>query len=204
MLQGHIRQYLKQYTIHITQYINTLFYVKYLYHLYFPILCVGVEWVGWWLWVCELPHRYGRLSAGGAVWLHWLQVTKSLPSWRVSRLITSRRHCVSRSCPVLFRVQKEHLAFAPLLPQEVDALSVKGVSYLGNKMDWLIKSAEVSVSVRKPAEESGNQEPSALQVVLNTGTTIPLIPGNKSRTAVNQQWLIVISGVCYGSFISLE
>ncbi|KAF4094827.1 protein-glucosylgalactosylhydroxylysine glucosidase-like [Onychostoma macrolepis] len=76
-----------------------------------------------------------------------------------------------------FRVQKEHLAFAPLLPQEVDALSVKGVSYLGNKMDWLIKSAEVSVSVRKPAEMSGSQEPTALQVVLNTGTTMPLIPG---------------------------
>ncbi|XP_016392039.1 acid trehalase-like protein 1 [Sinocyclocheilus rhinocerous] len=77
-----------------------------------------------------------------------------------------------------FRVQKEHLVFAPLLPQEVDALRVKGVSYLGNEMDWLIKSVEVSVSVRKPAEEeSGSQEPSALQVVLNTGTTIPLIPG---------------------------
>ncbi len=165
----------------------------------FSILCVGVEWVGWWLGVCELPHRYGRLSAGGAVWLHWLQVTQSLPSWRVRRLISSRRHSVSRSCPVLFRVQKEQLAFAPLLPQEVDALSVKGVSYLGNKMDWLIKSAEVSVSVRKPAEES-----CALQVVLNTGTTMPLVPGNKWWIAVNQRGLTVISGVCYGSFISPE
>ncbi|KAK7117244.1 hypothetical protein R3I94_022717 [Phoxinus phoxinus] len=72
-----------------------------------------------------------------------------------------------------FRVQKEHLAFAPLLPRDIDALSVRGVSYLGNKMDWLVKSAEVSVSVRK----SGNKEPFALELVLNTGTTIPLIPG---------------------------
>lgn len=42
-------------------------------------------------------------------------------------------------------------------------------------MDWLVKSAEVRVSVRK----SGNKEPFALELVLNTGTTIPLIPGNK-------------------------
>ncbi|XP_051545370.1 protein-glucosylgalactosylhydroxylysine glucosidase isoform X6 [Myxocyprinus asiaticus] len=76
-----------------------------------------------------------------------------------------------------FRVQKEGLAFAPLLPREVDALNVKGVSYLGNKMDWLIKGEEVSVMVRKPAEDSGSKEPYALEVVLNTGTTIPLIPG---------------------------
>ncbi|XP_039519090.1 protein-glucosylgalactosylhydroxylysine glucosidase-like [Pimephales promelas] len=72
-----------------------------------------------------------------------------------------------------FRVQKEHLAFAPLLPPGIDALRVRGVSYLGNKMDWLVKSAEVSVSVRK----SGNKEPFALELVLNTGTAIPLIPG---------------------------
>ncbi|XP_077066218.1 protein-glucosylgalactosylhydroxylysine glucosidase isoform X1 [Siphateles boraxobius] len=72
-----------------------------------------------------------------------------------------------------FRVQKEHLAFAPLLPPDVDALSVRGVCYLGNKMDWLVKRAEVSVSVRK----SGNKEPFALELVFNTGTTIPLIPG---------------------------
>lgn len=76
-------------------------------------------------------------------------------------------------------MQKECLAFAPLLPQEVDALSVKGVCYLGNKMDWLVKSTEVSVTVRKPAEGSGNKEPDALTVVLNTGTTIPLKPGIK-------------------------
>uniref|UniRef100_A0A672SC25 Protein-glucosylgalactosylhydroxylysine glucosidase n=1 Tax=Sinocyclocheilus grahami TaxID=75366 RepID=A0A672SC25_SINGR len=64
-----------------------------------------------------------------------------------------------------FRVQREHLAFAPLLPQEADALRVKGVSYLGNRMDWMVKRGEVSVSVRKPAEESGSQEPSALESV---------------------------------------
>uniref|UniRef100_A0A671S6Y5 Protein-glucosylgalactosylhydroxylysine glucosidase n=1 Tax=Sinocyclocheilus anshuiensis TaxID=1608454 RepID=A0A671S6Y5_9TELE len=80
-----------------------------------------------------------------------------------------------------FRVQREHLAFAPLLSQEVDALHVKGVSYLGNKMDWMVKRGEVSVSVRKPAEESGSQEPSAFEVVLNTGTTIPLTPGQSVR-----------------------
>lgn len=76
-----------------------------------------------------------------------------------------------------FRVQKDCLAFAALLPQEVDALSVKGVCYLGNKMDWLVKSTEVTVTVRKPVESSGNKEPDALEVVLNTGTTIPLKPG---------------------------
>lgn len=82
---------------------------------------------------------------------------------------------MSCTFPVSHRVQKEHLAFAPLLPQDVDALSVKGVTYLGNKMDWLVTSVEVSVEVRK----FGSKEPFALELVLNTGTTIPLIPGNK-------------------------
>lgn len=82
---------------------------------------------------------------------------------------------------VFIRVQKDCLAFDALLPQEVDALRVKGVCYLGNKMDWFVKSTEVSVTVRKPAEGSGNKEPDALEVVLNTGTTIPLKPGNKQQ-----------------------
>ncbi|KAK2866874.1 hypothetical protein Q8A67_024991 [Cirrhinus molitorella] len=76
-----------------------------------------------------------------------------------------------------FRVHKEHLAFAPLLPQEVSALSVKGVSYLGNKMDWSINNTEVSVSVWNPTEQPGSQEPSPLEVILNSGTTMALIPG---------------------------
>ncbi|XP_073688280.1 protein-glucosylgalactosylhydroxylysine glucosidase-like [Garra rufa] len=76
-----------------------------------------------------------------------------------------------------FRVQKEQLAFAPLLPQEVGSLSMKGVSYLGNKMDWLINSTEVTVSMWNPAKESGSQEPTPLEIVLKSGTTMALIPG---------------------------
>ncbi|NP_001071193.2 protein-glucosylgalactosylhydroxylysine glucosidase isoform X1 [Danio rerio] len=72
-----------------------------------------------------------------------------------------------------FRVQKEQLAFSPLLPLDVSALSVKGVCYLGHKMDWTITSEEVKVSVRK----TDSKETFTLQVVLNSGSTLLLTPG---------------------------
>ncbi|TRY97056.1 hypothetical protein DNTS_001462 [Danionella cerebrum] len=58
-----------------------------------------------------------------------------------------------------FRVQKDHLTFAPLLPECVDALCVNGVCYLGNKMDWRISSEEVCLTLRK----SGIEETVALE-----------------------------------------
>uniref|UniRef100_A0A4W4F750 Protein-glucosylgalactosylhydroxylysine glucosidase n=1 Tax=Electrophorus electricus TaxID=8005 RepID=A0A4W4F750_ELEEL len=77
-----------------------------------------------------------------------------------------------------FRVQRDCLMFAPLLPDDVAVLSVKGVSYLGNKMDWLVKKQEISVVVRKQAEDSGIDKPSPLEIVLTrSGNIIPLIPG---------------------------
>ncbi|CAB1322595.1 unnamed protein product [Coregonus sp. 'balchen'] len=77
-----------------------------------------------------------------------------------------------------FRVQKDCLAFTPLIPDDITQLCIRGVSYLGNKMDWLVRGQEVYIILREEAKHAGNTEPCALQVVLkNSGTKIPLIAG---------------------------
>ncbi|XP_013981556.1 protein-glucosylgalactosylhydroxylysine glucosidase isoform X1 [Salmo salar] len=77
-----------------------------------------------------------------------------------------------------FRVQKDCLAFAPSIPEDITQLCIRGVSYLGNKMDWLVRGQEVYIILREGAKHAGNTKPCALQVVLkNSGTKIPLIPG---------------------------
>ncbi|KAM4619384.1 protein-glucosylgalactosylhydroxylysine glucosidase isoform 2-T4 [Polymixia lowei] len=77
-----------------------------------------------------------------------------------------------------FRVQKECLAFSPLLPDDISELCIRGVSYLGNKMDWLLRSNEVCIILRKQASNTEDAKVCALQVVLKTsGAKIPLIPG---------------------------
>ncbi|XP_062318449.1 protein-glucosylgalactosylhydroxylysine glucosidase isoform X1 [Osmerus eperlanus] len=73
-----------------------------------------------------------------------------------------------------FRVQKDCLAFAPLLPSDISQLCIRGVSYLGGKMDWLVRGQEVCIILR----EQEDAKPCALQVILkSSGTKIPLIPG---------------------------
>ncbi|XP_037624479.1 protein-glucosylgalactosylhydroxylysine glucosidase [Sebastes umbrosus] len=77
-----------------------------------------------------------------------------------------------------FRVQKECLAFSPLLPPDITELCVRGVNYLGNQMDWLLRKDEVCIILREPATSSGNTKSCDLQVVLKaSGTKIPLTPG---------------------------
>ncbi|XP_036390438.1 protein-glucosylgalactosylhydroxylysine glucosidase isoform X1 [Megalops cyprinoides] len=72
-----------------------------------------------------------------------------------------------------FRVQKDCLAFAPLLPSDITELHLQGLSYLGNKMDWLLREQEVCVTLWEEAEEY-----CPLQVILNhSGTSFPLKPG---------------------------
>nr|XP_057931529.1 protein-glucosylgalactosylhydroxylysine glucosidase isoform X2 [Doryrhamphus excisus] len=56
-----------------------------------------------------------------------------------------------------FRVQKECLAFSPLLPNNLSELCIRGVSYLGQEMDWLFRKDEV--------------------ILKASGTKIPLTPG---------------------------
>ncbi|XP_072574425.1 protein-glucosylgalactosylhydroxylysine glucosidase isoform X1 [Paramormyrops kingsleyae] len=77
-----------------------------------------------------------------------------------------------------FRVREKSLYFSPLLPDGITELRVRGVSYLGNKMDWEIKSQEVCVTVREGNKTSGKAECCPLEVVLKTsGRKIPLKPG---------------------------
>ncbi|TNN87016.1 Acid trehalase-like protein 1 [Liparis tanakae] len=77
-----------------------------------------------------------------------------------------------------FRVQKECLAFSPLLPNDISELSVRGVSYLGHQMDWLLTKDDVCIILREQADSLGNTKPCNLQVVLKaSGTKIPLTPG---------------------------
>ncbi|XP_056138113.1 protein-glucosylgalactosylhydroxylysine glucosidase [Lampris incognitus] len=77
-----------------------------------------------------------------------------------------------------FRVQKECFGFAPLLPDDISELYIRGISYLGNKMDWLLRTDEVCIILRKHTGDAESTQPCALQVVLKASKTkIPLIPG---------------------------
>lgn len=77
-----------------------------------------------------------------------------------------------------FRVQKECLAFSPLLPDEIGELCLRGINYLGNQMDWLLRKDEVCVILREQDDRAVNANPHKLQVVLKaSGAKIPLTPG---------------------------
>ncbi|XP_013869091.1 protein-glucosylgalactosylhydroxylysine glucosidase [Austrofundulus limnaeus] len=77
-----------------------------------------------------------------------------------------------------FRVQKECLAFSPLLPDDISELCVRGVNYLGRQMDWLLRKEEVCIIVREQARCAPNTKPHKLEVVLKaSGAQIPLTPG---------------------------
>ncbi|KAJ4937491.1 hypothetical protein JOQ06_002126 [Pogonophryne albipinna] len=77
-----------------------------------------------------------------------------------------------------FRVQKECLAFSPHLPKKISELCVRGVSYLGSQMDWLLRKDEVCIILREQGQTAGSTKPCDLQVVLKaSGTKIPLTPG---------------------------
>lgn len=84
------------------------------------------------------------------------------------------------------RVQKECLAFSPLLPIDVTELCIRGVNYLGCQMDWLLRKDDVCVILREQANTAGNAKSCDLQVVLKaSGMKIPLTPGNTQRHASN-------------------
>ncbi|KAM4573993.1 protein-glucosylgalactosylhydroxylysine glucosidase isoform 2-T2 [Odontesthes bonariensis] len=77
-----------------------------------------------------------------------------------------------------FRVQKESLAFSPMLPPDICELCVRGVNYLGRPMDWLFRKDEICIILKEQAGGAGNTKPYNLQVVLKaSGVTIPLPPG---------------------------
>lgn len=78
------------------------------------------------------------------------------------------------------RVQKECLAFSPLLPSDVSELCIRGVNYLGCRMDWLLRKDDVCVILRQQAGSVDSTANSCqLQVLLkDSGIQIPLIPGN--------------------------
>ncbi|XP_068170245.1 protein-glucosylgalactosylhydroxylysine glucosidase isoform X2 [Antennarius striatus] len=77
-----------------------------------------------------------------------------------------------------FRAQEEHLAFSPLLPNGISELCIRGVSYLGCKMDWLLRREDVCVILRKQVPSAGNAKSCDLQIILKaSGTKIPLTPG---------------------------
>uniref|UniRef100_A0A3Q2YF36 Protein-glucosylgalactosylhydroxylysine glucosidase n=1 Tax=Hippocampus comes TaxID=109280 RepID=A0A3Q2YF36_HIPCM len=88
-----------------------------------------------------------------------------------------------------FKVQKECLAFSPLLPDDLSELSICGVSYLGHQLDWLFRRDEVCVILREQEGSAASAKKCDLQVILKaTGTKIPLTPGNKQ----NEQGIIEI------------
>uniref|UniRef100_A0A3Q2CXS6 Protein-glucosylgalactosylhydroxylysine glucosidase n=1 Tax=Cyprinodon variegatus TaxID=28743 RepID=A0A3Q2CXS6_CYPVA len=79
-----------------------------------------------------------------------------------------------------FRVQKERLIFSPLLPDDISELCLRGINYLGNQMDWLLRKDDVCIILRQQTGRAGNANPRQLQVVLKaSGAKIPLTAGNK-------------------------
>lgn len=90
------------------------------------------------------------------------------------------------SC-VLARVQKECLAFTPLLPSDISELCIRGVNYLGRQMDWLLRKDEVCVILRDQPGSATTDKSGDLQVVLKaSGSRIPLVPGNAHKEHSNQ------------------
>ncbi|XP_063053306.1 protein-glucosylgalactosylhydroxylysine glucosidase [Engraulis encrasicolus] len=75
-----------------------------------------------------------------------------------------------------FRVHRDCLYFSPVLSGAIAELSVTGVSYLGNKLNWLVKGEEVSVKLWPL--QGNDVTVMDLEVVLRaSGTKIPLTPG---------------------------
>lgn len=75
-----------------------------------------------------------------------------------------------------FRVQRECFCFGPLLPNEISELCIRGVNYLGNQIDWLLRKEEICIILRGSSSE--HLKRSNLQVVLKaSGKKIPLTPG---------------------------
>ncbi|XP_057693026.1 protein-glucosylgalactosylhydroxylysine glucosidase isoform X2 [Corythoichthys intestinalis] len=77
-----------------------------------------------------------------------------------------------------FRVQKECLAFSPLLPNDLSEVCIHGVSYLGHQLDWLFQKDEVCVTLREQKNGAASAKVCDLQVILKaSGTKLPLTPG---------------------------
>ncbi|XP_020790881.2 protein-glucosylgalactosylhydroxylysine glucosidase [Boleophthalmus pectinirostris] len=78
-----------------------------------------------------------------------------------------------------FRVQKEYLCFNPLLPNEISELCIRGVNYLGNQLDWMLRKEEISIILRgSQCSEDNAAKSYNLQVILkSSGSKIPLTPG---------------------------
>lgn len=112
----------------------------------------------------------------------------SLPYY--SRLYVIYRH-KRLNIHILFfmvnRVQKECLAFSPLLPNDISELCVRGVNYLGQQMDWLLRKEEICIILWEHGSKSSSAKRYDLQVVLKaSGTKIPLIPGNTHAQTCNK------------------
>lgn len=75
-----------------------------------------------------------------------------------------------------FRVQRDCFCFGPLLPNDISELCIRGVNYLGNQLDWLLRKEEICIILRGISSETAKNY--NLQVVLKaSGTKIPLTPG---------------------------
>uniref|UniRef100_A0A8C6WY21 Protein-glucosylgalactosylhydroxylysine glucosidase n=1 Tax=Neogobius melanostomus TaxID=47308 RepID=A0A8C6WY21_9GOBI len=76
-----------------------------------------------------------------------------------------------------FRVQRDCLCFSPLLSSDISELCIRGVSYLGNQLDWLLRKEEMSIILRG-SHSYQNVKSCNLQIVLKaSGSKIPLTPG---------------------------
>lgn len=127
----------------------------------------------------QLPHWDGGIPAGGAVWLHRVQVSRGSTVKKESVEQTAVKQWILIFVCLGARVQRECLVFSPHLPSDASELCIRGVSYLGHQMDWLLRKDEVCVIVREQPGGGAAAQDCDLQVVLKaSGSKFPLKPGN--------------------------
>lgn len=127
----------------------------------------------------KLPHWDGGIPAGGAVWLHGVQVSRGSTVKKESVEQTAVKQWILIFVCLGARVQRECLVFSPLLPSDASELCIRGVSYLGHQMDWLLRKDEVCVILREQPGGGAAAQDCDLQVVLKaSGSKFPLKPGN--------------------------
>ncbi|XP_037373210.1 protein-glucosylgalactosylhydroxylysine glucosidase [Talpa occidentalis] len=75
-----------------------------------------------------------------------------------------------------FRITQAGLTFDPVCPEGVSAMSVRGVSYLGNKLDFCWAAGSVTLEVTAPGDPSA---PRLEAELWPSQARLPLLPGHR-------------------------
>ncbi|XP_051632930.1 protein-glucosylgalactosylhydroxylysine glucosidase isoform X2 [Manacus candei] len=85
-----------------------------------------------------------------------------------------------------FRISRSGLRFDPAFPHDITELKLSGISYLGNKLDFAITTAEICTEV---TETSQDPLASPLEAVLESGHRFPLREGQSVSFPMAPGWI---------------